>query len=347
MAVAKKILINDKYGFPNFTKEHNNVKLCESEKIIISDIWAFWDYVVKKNAFEKNFMSSLLEQAKFFYKTAENSPVKSQPLLYYYAFLNFAKILINIEKKYGKSNGSYMHGIGANPKNKFSQSEINIKQMRPSNKNVSAELANVLDETNITSQLTINVKEMLSQCVGIHRTYCEIYNIHENFCRLDDMKLFKYGKDMIFEASIRCDKDEKLKLQSNGYNIEEKNDEFYWIEQYTASSNYISRKDYYNFSRQLKQKGIWYYISSQGCVSYISTATNYCTNKYCSEFIIYNTMFYLGSITRYHPYLFDQIFSDKEQWLMSEFLTTQPKQFLYSATAKILSQPVLRAYSDF
>jgi hypothetical protein len=58
-------------------------------------------------------------------------------------------------------------------------------------------------------------------------------------------------------------------------------------------------------------------------------------------------MFYLGSITRYHPYLFDDIFSEKEQWLMSEFLTTQPKQYLYLATAKVLGQNVLKSYCSF
>ena len=58
-------------------------------------------------------------------------------------------------------------------------------------------------------------------------------------------------------------------------------------------------------------------------------------------------MFYLGSITRYNPYLFDKMFSDKEQWMVSEFLTTQPKQFLYLATAKILGQSILKAYTSF
>ena len=58
-------------------------------------------------------------------------------------------------------------------------------------------------------------------------------------------------------------------------------------------------------------------------------------------------MFYLGSITRYHPYMFDKIFSDKEQWLMSEFLHTQPKQFLYLATSRVLGQNVLKAYASF
>ncbi|MBC3861775.1 hypothetical protein H8K32_06670 [Undibacterium jejuense] len=85
--------IEMKYGFPLFTRATPLVSLGKNEKIVISDIWAFWDYVVKKaskDRKEEDFLGSLLEQAKHFYKTAEASPVKSQPLLYYYSFLNFS-----------------------------------------------------------------------------------------------------------------------------------------------------------------------------------------------------------------------------------------------------------------
>lgn len=71
MAVKKEILQPIKYGFPNFTSDSSCINLCDSNKLIISDIWGFWDYVIKKNGVEKIFMSSLLEQAKFFYEAAE------------------------------------------------------------------------------------------------------------------------------------------------------------------------------------------------------------------------------------------------------------------------------------
>ena len=90
MTLPKKIELPLKYGFPNFTKQANNIYLCGSQNLIVSDIWSFWDYVIKKNSTEKNFMSSLLEQARYFYMAAEDSPIKSKPLLYYYSFLNFA-----------------------------------------------------------------------------------------------------------------------------------------------------------------------------------------------------------------------------------------------------------------
>lgn len=82
-------LLVPKFSFPLFCEASSTVNLGFNEKLIISDIWAFWDYLVKKsskNAKERSFLASLVEQAKHFYLSAESSPVKSQPLLYYYAF---------------------------------------------------------------------------------------------------------------------------------------------------------------------------------------------------------------------------------------------------------------------
>jgi len=73
--------IEMKYGFPLFTKEKSNIYLGNHKELIISDIWAFWDYIIKKHRRNKHFLQSCLEQAKFFYITAENSPIKSK--LYY------------------------------------------------------------------------------------------------------------------------------------------------------------------------------------------------------------------------------------------------------------------------
>ncbi|NOQ63481.1 MAG: hypothetical protein GQ582_03095 [Methyloprofundus sp.] len=43
----------------------------------------------------------------------------------------------------------------------------------------------------------------------------------------------------------------------------------------------------------------------------------------------------------------NEIFSGKDQWLISEFLATQPKQFLYSLTATIIGQETLKSYASF
>ena len=289
-------------------------------------------------------MSSLLEQAKHFYETAEKSPTKSKPLLYYYSFLNLAKVMINIEKEYG-STFRYMHGIKEDNKNHFHNSDILINPIKTSVINVSSELLQAFDDDIITADRRINVKDYLSQCVGIHRAYSEIYKKKETLFKLGKILLYKKrGKIFGIKAEVQCLKTDVLNLQSIGYNIIEEHGKYFWIEEIIKPSASITRNDYYNLATILKQKGIWYYIGNSGYTYYIST-NNLC--RYNTEIVIYNTMFYLGSITRYNPYLFDKMFSDNEQWMVSEFLTTQPKQFLYLATAKILGQNILKAYTSF
>lgn len=177
------IEVEKKYGFPIFCEINNTVYLGNSKKLIISDIWAFWDYVIKKKNFEKPFMNSLLEQAKHFYATAEASPTRSKPLLYYYSFLNLAKVMINLKKQYGSSR-RYMHGIKEDNQNHFHNSDIVINPIKTSVINVSAELLRIFDNQTITIDTRLNVKNYLSQCVGIHRAYSEIYNVRESMFKL-------------------------------------------------------------------------------------------------------------------------------------------------------------------
>lgn len=148
-----------KYGFPLFSKPSSLVSLGKNEKIVISDIWAFWDYVIKKVSKDRkgeDFLRSLLEQARHFYITAEASPAKSQPLLYYYSFLNFSKIIINLSGTHGPRK-MYRHGIKENHNNKFSHSTITKQKQKLQIVQVAHELVSVFDPNISTSNITINV----------------------------------------------------------------------------------------------------------------------------------------------------------------------------------------------
>lgn len=62
-----------------------------------------------------------------------------------------------------------------------------------------------------------------------------------------------------------------------------------------------------------------------------------------STSVIYAIMFFLGSVTRYNPYFFDSLMDEKEQWLISEFLNTQPSQFLYYLISYMVGKPIYRS----
>jgi hypothetical protein len=347
MPRAQRKKIEMKYGFPTFTNQNSNLRLCDREKVIISDIWSFWYYAIKKkyhNGSQISFLNSLLDQAKFFFTAAEAGPIKSQPLLYYYSFLNFAKMLINMSNYIGQTK-VYRHGVDdIRTAISFQTSEIKIYAIKSGIINVSAELYKALDAKIITSPLTIKVAELMRNCVGVHRTYCEIYNQKEDLYKLSDLGLYKNGLQLELEAHVQCTAREASSLRSCGYNINHVRDAHIWNEQFTLPNHNITRKSYLDFSTFLRDIGIWYFIGNNGYTYYLSSNS---VSRYPQEFVIYSVMFYLGSITRYRPHLFDEMVTAKEQWLMSEFLKTQPKQFLYLSSAKLLSQDVLKAYSVF
>lgn len=112
------------------------------------------------------------------------------------------------------------------------------------------------------------------------------------------------------------------------------------------SHDKIPKIYYEGLSNKIRGRGVWYLVGNNGYTLYLSTSNNL-RYRYSQEPIIYIVMFFLGSITRYNPYLFDTLFSDKEQWLISEFLMTQPKQFLYLLTSHVLGQPVFKAHVNF
>ena len=53
-------------------------------------------------------------------------------------------------------------------------------------------------------------------------------------------------------------------------------------------------------------------------------------------------MFFFGSITRYHPYMFERLLTEQQMWLISEFLKTQPKQFLFAVTSRTIESAILK-----
>ena len=125
-----------KYAFPLFTKHNSTDYLIKHDQIRVSDIWAFWHYIigryVKKYAGEKDFLLTLIEQARYFYEAAEKAPIKSQPLLNYYSFLNLVKVVINVNTltTYG-TRYNYYHGIEScniKKKDKLQNLSVGVKK---------------------------------------------------------------------------------------------------------------------------------------------------------------------------------------------------------------------------
>lgn len=342
------------YGFPLFVPDVPKSYLIKLQKIRLSDIWGFWDYIIKIHSLKRgrisgNFLPTLLEQAKYFYEAAEKAPMKSQPLLYYYSFLNIAKIVININYPCGKTI-EYYHGIETkvNETTTLENAEVSFKQytgLGGSKISVAKEFLQMMGDSIRVPQVT-KVKDLLASCVGVHRTYSETFNQKETFYRLENIQSIKRtAKTITYESNVKGIDDVVMAslISSRNYNISKKEEDgkklYVFKEEYNMADYNVALIRWRTLANQIRQKGIWSYTDGNQFRLYISKDAV----SLSSPSIIYCLMFFLGSVTRYHPYFFESILNAKEQWLVSEFLRTQPMQFMYMVTSQMVGNYIYKS----
>ncbi len=329
-----------RYDFPLFVTDCPIRNYIGSDKLRLSDSWSLFQYVVLKRGkteAERKFMLTLLEQAKYFYSVADSAPLKSKPLLYYYSFLNLAKLFINLRGYIGNTR-EYNHGIEARPANSFVSAEVNVKgfygsPMLPVNR----VFAEQLGFNYPTYPFQYKVVDYLKACVGIHKVYCETYKQEEMFHRIKDLHLFMHANQMKSVAWIpNLSSNDVANLTAKGYSITHDDAGYVWTETIAKHPHHLTNQNFFDLSLQMRQRGLWYLTNGNEYRMYIS-AQDY---AFPPELVIYNIMFYFGSITRYHPYQFDELLSAKEQWMVEVFMRTQPQQFVYGLLSRLLGRYV-------
>lgn len=345
------------YGFPLFVPDIPKSYLIKLQKIRLSDIWGFWDYIIKIHSMKRgrisgNFLPTLLEQAKYFYEAAEKAPMKSQPLLYYYSFLNLAKIVINLHFPCGTSV-EYYHGIETkvNDTTTLSTAEVNYKQysgLGSTKISVAKEFMTIMGDTIVVPHVT-KIKDMLASCVGIHRTYSETFNQKETFYRLENViSIKREARTIMYESEVRRIDDAIMAdlIAVKGYNIRKivNGDikKYLYKEDFTMIDYNVSLTRWRTLASRIRHKGIWSYTDGNQYRLYISKDAI----DMSPASIIYSLMFFFGSVTRYHPYFFESILDAKEQWLVSEFLRTQPMQFMYMVTSQLVGNYIYKSRTD-
>ena len=126
---------------------------------------------------------------------------------------------------------------------------------------VAHEIVALFDNAMPITSIKLNVKNLLNHCVGVHRAYSEIYGQPEIFVRIkSDEILFKDGKKLIFKAPLHCDVKDANELTAAGYSIFIEKDNIYYVETINMLNYNPTRKDYSDLSKEIRKKGIWYFI---------------------------------------------------------------------------------------
>ena len=184
---------------------------------------------------------------------------------------------------------------------------------------------------------TYKVIDYMKACVGIHNVFCETYSHCEMFHRIENFHIFMHSDQLIWKADVKdIDATTLRQLTTKGYSIDSGTTPYVWTTRIIKHPHHISYQNYCDLSQKLRDLGVWFLTTGDEYRFYIS-AIDY---PFPPELIIYNIMFYFGSITRYHPYQFDKLLSAKEQWMVEVFMRTQPQQFVYGLLSRLIGKRV-------
>lgn len=331
-------------------------------RVVTADVWAYLRHAAAQRLpkREENQAIAFIEQAFEFYEAAENPRIGSRPLLYYYTFLNLAKATLLIKRV--NLPLAPRHGISDPRTNvkkrlRLEGQEIRVEACAHNHQELFPEFVKVLGG-DASRPRELKVLSLLQQLPGIHRTFCRVTGKEPSFLPVRGFQLLR-AKGKVFcrlvlnqtDADVRKTIDiirNRRAFQGCFHQVRapaECSNEQVWFEsQLTAGAQSITNSALRRLAKSVNEVGIWSILTAQGYLYYLCTIPPRDALPPLAS--IYATMFYFGSITRYKPYDFDRIVSREHSWLVSEFLKTQPSQFLYGLASHIAGVDVVRPFAS-
>lgn len=334
--------------------------------MVTADVWAYFRHVAihRLNKQQENQACAFIEQAYDFFETAENPRVSSRPLLYYYSFLNLAKVALLIHRV--NLPPAPKHGI-SDPRENVKErlqlpgQSVRFEMCAHDNSEVFPEFVKILGGE-ITSQRKEKIVALLRQIPGVHRTFCMVTGEEPSFLPVKEFQLLR-ARGKVFvrmilnktDADVWATLDGMRKRQTFKNTFEEVqvpqriSDQELWFETEAEggvrpTTKALTDKAIRLLAERLGKLGVWSILTGVGYRYYLSTIRP--IEKLPPLASVYAVMFYFGSITRYKPYDFDRIVSRKFSWLVNEFLRTQPTQFLYGLAGHVAGVDAVRPFAS-
>lgn len=329
-------------------------------RVVTSDPWAFLRYksrvlLSKEHAARA---AAYIDQAFDFFEAAANPRTSSRPLLYYYSFLNLAKVFI-LHKRQIQLPLIIKHGITdprANVKQRlrFPGQQVRFMHVERNHSELFPELILGLEGRSALCGRVFRVSDLMKQIPGIHRTSCSVLEHRPYFCPVKAIEFYSDGRQVwAFIRLDRFDRDvretfRRLRRSQRFRKIfsqvaAKQNDELWFETDPVRGTRRGIDRAIGALSKRLRRLGVLGVLTQLGYRYYLADfPPRDLVPQLCS---VYAVMFYLGSITRYKPHDFDAIVSRGYDWLVAEFLETQPSQFLYLVASHIAGVEVVKPYS--
>jgi hypothetical protein len=338
--------------------KHETSGYALQHRLFLKDPWELIAEAIHRsvpNARARNIAHSFRRQAEdYFHAATVGREVAVQPVLLYYAFLNLSKAYAIAKGNHGLTGRAY-HGISCDPK-RGTIPGTHLRFDRRKKPAVIEELLNLLDGNSaiLTSDLILG--QLLPQILPGHRLWCYATNRAERFLAVE-FNLIHSPRDKNVWLNIWINKNdlaplelsERMALIHSGLSTDfetgftSPDQDLVCFQQKSPTAYANNPAEALQEINQRFKNRFWETVR---IVSPYRKFYTYCSprrehlSKLPQMLSIYLLMFFLGSVTRYSPEYFDDLFDSKYGPFFQTFISESPMQFLYLMASEILGREV-------
>lgn len=308
---------------------------------------------------------AFLDQAQNFYQIASSSHLSpTKPLLFYYSFLNLVKALALV-KGTQTSYGRAVHGLTESTTaggKEFHDSEVTVTWNGSSPRLFNDLKATTTGKTDPKGRV-YTLKNVMPQLVPGHRVWCAATGSEERFVEIQrtDFRFNEATKEVWLEINIFSDDLTRFGITRKRLLSESGLDQLF---REVSSTEAVGDRILVKFEqiKSIKYTGrpsdkvadlvkvlkpyLWFSVMTippfRKSYLYLCPAAEK-KDMLSQVMSIYLVFFYLGSVTRYRPNLFQEIFESKHGSHLEEVILNLPQQFLYLIASEFAQREVVHA----
>jgi hypothetical protein len=328
--------------------------LALQHRLFLKDPWELIAEAIHRsvpNVRTRDIAHSFRRQAEDYFRAATiGREIAVQPVLLYYAFLNLSKAYAIAKGNHGLA-GPAFHGISCNPKRgTIAGTPVRFDTRRQPA--VFQELLHLLDGNPAIVKSSLVLGRLMPQILPGHRLWCYATNQAERFLTAD-FDFLHSPDDKHVWLNVWIDKNDLdlLKLTENTalshsglsadfeLGFEQKENDLVCFQQRSPTPYVADPAEALEKINLHMRNHVWETVR---IVSPYRKFYMYCSPlkersvRLPQMLSTYLLMFFLGSVTRYSPEYFEDLFDSKYGPFFQTFISESPMQFLYLMTSDIL-----------
>lgn len=337
-------IVPSKSGFPIFFRKRQN-------RVLTSNVWSLLSSLSERylEEAENADAQAYLEQAQEFFTAASSPRIRSKPLLYYYAYLNLAKVfLLHRGRTVPPTAKHGMTETTLNIRNRvrLQGMRVRIFPRNPNQFNLAAEFIHELGEDNVPPIMWI--VDLISQLPSIHRTWVRAGDADPLLCPAN-FTVLKDGVDLWARVAVDTTDDDvvrtipvvrnRRRFRTCLRHVTAGADDQLWFDTATETGrrrgvdNAILR-----LARHVAPLSPGFLLTTEGYRYYLPAHEPSIRLPQLAASLV--VMYYLGNVTRYRPADYSKIFH-KNAWLIGDLLQNEPTQFLYGLASYVAGVDVV------